>query len=62
MRRLINQHHIIGHLEILRTVKTRIIRLNDMKVCWIFLRKIIEELLKVLGIYSIIVLNQQFAS
>ena len=29
MRWLINQHHIVGYLEILRTVKTRIIRLID---------------------------------
>ena len=59
--RLINQRQIIGHLEIMRTVKTGIIRLNDMKVFWIFSRKLIEELLKVLGIDSIIVLNHQFA-
>ncbi len=57
MGRLIEQHHIIRHDEIVRAMKTGIIRLNDMEVLWIFLRKVIKKLLKVFSINPIIIFN-----
>ena len=62
MRRLIKQHHIVRHHQIIRTVKSRIIRLNHMKIVRIFLRKVIEKLLIVFGIHPVVILNHQFTS
>ena len=54
---LIEQHPIIGHYEIVSTVEAGIIGLNDREVFWIFLRKVIKKVLKVVSSDSIIILN-----
>ena len=42
-------------------MKSRIIRLNHMKIVGIFLRKVIEKLLIVFSIHPVVILNYQFA-
>jgi len=54
---LIKQHHIIRHDQLISTVEARIVSLNNMEIGGILLRKIIEKLLKIVGINAVIRLN-----
>ena len=61
IRGLIKQHDVIRHDQIIRTVKPGIIRLDDVKIVRVASRKIVEKLLKVVGVDSITLPKQEFA-
>ena len=61
MGRLIKQHHIVGHHEIIGTVEACIVGLNDVKIMWVAFGKVMEKLLKIFGIHSIVLLNHPLA-
>ena len=61
IRRLIKQHDIVWHDQIIRTVKTGVIGLDDVKIVRVALRKVVEKPLKVVGVHSIMLLQMEFA-
>jgi hypothetical protein len=60
VRRLIEQHHIIGHHLILGAMKPGVVDLNDMKIGRVHLRKVIEKLLKIFTVDPIVIPNHPF--